>query len=94
MDYHLLFYRSRFGEKDILTSSETYIGRTVLNASRAYRDFYSRLYSLYFASVKTRALSHTLWRGKPSPRSQVLAAILATRRCGLVRSPLRYLMLC
>ena len=48
--------------------------------------FYSR-FAHSTASVKTRALSHMLWRGKPSPRS-VLAAILATRCCGLVRSPL------
>ena len=33
-------------------------------------SFYSRLYSLYFASVKTRALSYKRCRGKPSPRSQ------------------------
>ena len=49
-----------------------------LAGARAYR---------VFAYAKTRVLSYMLWRGKPSPRSQVLAALLAACRCGLVCSP-------
>ena len=77
MDYRLLFYRSRFGKKDILTSSETYI-RIVFCRKRCFPSFYC---------VKTRALSYERCRGKSSPRSQVLAALLAACRCGLVCSP-------
>ena len=62
----------------ILEKSIAWIRRIVFCRKRCFPSFYC---------VKTRALSYERCRGKSSPRSQVLAALLATCRCGLVCSP-------
>ena len=47
MDYHLLFYRSCIGKKDILTSSETYIGTALgRTAFCVHSTFVIRCYEL------------------------------------------------